>query len=211
MHLDRRTLALGLCAAALLAAAPAVAAPAPGFTATDADGKPVSLAQFKGRTVVLEWTNSGCPYVGKHYGAGAMQALQKQARKEGVVWLTVLSSAPGEQGALSGPQAKAWAAGHGAAPTDILLDPKGDLGRLYNAKTTPDMRVIDPRGQLVYEGAIDDRPTAAPGSLKGAHNYVRAALTEIKAGKPVATPYAKPYGCSVKYAGSEGGGRGCAA
>lgn len=199
--ITRRSLALGLVAG-LLAAAPAFAAPAPGFTATDANGKPVSLAQFRGKTVVLEWTNSGCPYVGKHYGGNNMQALQKEARAQGVVWLTVISSAPGQQGYKSGAEAKSWAAQHGATPTDILLDPKGELGRLYGAKTTPEMRVINARGELVYEGAIDDRPVADPSSLKGARNYVREALAEVKAGKPVATPYAKPYGCSVKYAGA---------
>ena len=202
----RRTLTLGLLAAALAAAAPASAAsaphPAPAFTATDADGKPGTLAQFRGRTVVLEWTNSGCPYVGKHYGGSGMQTLQKEARAQGAVWLSVISSGPGQQGYLSGAQAKAWAAAHGAAPTTILLDPKGDLGRLYGAKTTPDMRVIDAKGEIVYEGAIDDHPTADPASLKGARNFVRAALGDLKAGRPVATPYAKPYGCSVKYAGA---------
>lgn len=201
MSLPRRPLLLAL-AAGLLAAAPARAAPAPAFTAADADGRPVSLAQFRGKTVVLEWTNSGCPYVGKHYGSSNMQTLQKEARAQGVVWLSVISSAPGQQGYKTGAEAKAWAAQHGASPTAILLDPRGDLGRLYGAKTTPDMRVIDARGELVYEGAVDDRPTADPASLKGATNYVRAALTQVKAGKPVATPYAKPYGCSVKYAGA---------
>lgn len=198
----RRTVATALAVGLLAAAAPASAAPAPPFTAADADGKPVSLAQFRGRTVVLEWTNSGCPYVGKQYGANVMQGLQKEARADGVVWLTVISSAPGQQGYKSGAEAKAWAASHGASPSDILLDPKGDLGRLYGAKTTPDMRVIDAKGELRYEGAIDDRPTADPASLKGATNYVRAALAQVKAGRPVATPYAKPYGCSVKYAGA---------
>ena len=202
--MTRRTVALGLAAALLAAgAAPAAfaAAPAPGFTAVNADGRPVSLAQFKGRTVVMEWTNSGCPYVNKHYGSGSMQATQKAARAQGVVWLSVISSGPGQQGYFTGAQAKAWAQAHGAEPSDILIDPKGDLGRLYGAKTTPDMRVIDPRGELVYQGAIDDHPTADPASLKGAKNYVRAALEELKAGKPVSTTFAKPYGCSVKYAG----------
>ena len=196
MSFHRRTLGLGL-AAVLIAATAASAASAPGFTAVDADGRPVSLAQFRGKTVVLEWTNAGCPYVNKHYGASSMQALQKEARAQGVVWLSVISSAPGQQGYKSGAEAKAW-----ATPAGILIDPKGELGRLYGAKTTPDMRVIDGRGELVYEGAIDDRPTADPSSLKGAKNFVRAALGDLKAGKPVATPYAKPYGCSVKYAGA---------
>ena len=203
MRATRRSVALALAAAGLLAAPlAATAAPAPAFKAVDADGEAVSLRQFRGRTVVLEWTNSGCPYVGKHYGASNMQALQKEARAQGVVWLTVISSAPGQQGFKTGAEAKGWAAQHGATPSHILLDPRGELGRLYGAKTTPDMRVIDPKGELVYEGAIDDRPVADPSSLKGAKNYVRSALADLKAGRPVATPYAKPYGCSVKYSGA---------
>lgn len=196
----RRLILSGL-AAALLAGPALAASPAPGFTATDADGKSVSLAQFKGKTVVLEWTNSGCPYVGKHYGSSNMQTLQKEARAQGVVWLSVISSAPGQQGFKTGAEARAWARQAGAAPSGILLDPKGDLGRLYGAKTTPDMRIINARGELVYEGAIDDKPTARAEDVKTAKNFVRVALGEIKAGKPVSTPFAKPYGCSVKYAG----------
>lgn len=200
MTLDRRCLTLA-AAASLLAAGSAAAAPAPAFTAQNADGKPVSLSQFRGETVILEWTNSGCPYVQKHYGAANMQQLQKDARAQGVVWLSVISSAPGQQGHKTGAEAKAWAQQAGASPSDILLDPKGDLGRLYNAKTTPDMRIIDAKGELVYEGAIDDKPTPNPADLKGAKNFVRAALADVRAGKPVAVKYAKPYGCSVKYAG----------
>lgn len=200
MPLDRRLLTLA-AASALFTAGTASAAPAPGFTASDADGKPVSLAQFKGKTVVLEWTNSGCPYVGKHYGSASMQTLQKEARAQDVVWLSVISSAPGQQGFKTGPEAKAWAKQVGASPSDILLDPKGDLGRLYGAKTTPDMRIVNAGGELVYEGAIDDKPTANAADVKTAKNFVRVALAEIKAGKPVSTPFAKPYGCSVKYKG----------
>ena len=200
MTLDRRLLALA-AASALFTAGAAVAAPAPGFTAMNADGKAVSLSSLRGKTVVLEWTNSGCPYVGKHYGSANMQTLQKEARAQGVVWLSVISSAPGQQGYKSGSEAKAWAKQAGASPSDILLDPKGDLGRLYGAKTTPDMRIINARGELVYEGAIDDKPTANAADLKTAKNFVRAALGEIKAGKAVSVKYAKPYGCSVKYAG----------
>ncbi len=197
-----RRLVIAGFAAAVLASAPALAAgPAPAFTAQNADGRPVSLAQFKGKTVVLEWTNSGCPYVGKHYGSANMQTLQKEARAQGVVWLSVISSAPGQQGFKTGAEAKAWAKESGASPSDILLDPDGKLGRLYGAKTTPDMRIVNTKGELVYEGAIDDKPTSNAADVKTAKNFVRVALAEIKAGKPVSTPFAKPYGCSVKYKG----------
>ena len=202
--LSRRLASLAAAALLVSGLAPvaAWAAPAPGFTATDADGKSVTLAQFKGKTVVLEWTNNGCPYVGKHYGAHNMQQTQAFAKTQGVVWLTVLSSAPGKQGYMSGAQAKAWMAKAGGSPSDILLDPKGDLARLYGAKTTPDMRVIDASGALVYQGGIDDKPTADRADLATAHNLVKAALTDMAANRPVAVSYAKPYGCSIKYADS---------
>jgi peroxiredoxin len=199
-HRRLAILACSAFAAAAFAGA-AHAAPAPGFTAVDADGKPVSLAQFKGRTVVLEWVNEGCPYVQKHYGARNMQDTQAEAHKQGAVWLTVISSAPGKQGYFTGPQAKAWAAKQGASPDHILLDPKGELGMLYGAKTTPDMRVIDAQGALVYQGGIDDIPTANPADLAKARNLVKAALGDIAAKRPVAVAYAKPYGCSIKYPG----------
>ncbi|MFN3520911.1 MAG: thioredoxin family protein [Phenylobacterium sp.] len=204
MSSRRDLLAAGLAAAALGLAAPAAAAPllgeaAPAFSAVDADGRTRSLSEFKGKTVVLEWTNEGCPYVQKHYGAGAMQALQKKAVGQGVVWLTLVSSAPGKQGHLSGQAAKGWKAKQKAAYTALLLDPKGDVGRAYDAKTTPHMYIIDPAGTLVYTGGIDDRPTPDPASLKGAKNYVVAALDDLAAGRPVAEPATRPYGCSVKY------------
>jgi hypothetical protein len=206
LRLARRTL-LALAAAAAFAApaaaAPVINKPAPAFTAVDADGRAVSLAQFKGKTVVLEWTNNGCPYVGKHYGSGNMQGLQKSATAEGVEWLTIISSAPGFQGYLTGPQAKTWKASVGAHSSDVLLDPKGVVGRAYGARATPHMFVIDKAGTLVYMGGIDDQPTADPDSLKGAKNYVAAALADLKAGRPVATPVTRPYGCSVKYASAD--------
>jgi len=206
MMLDRRLL-LTLAAAAVVAgpaaAAPVLNQPAPAFQAKDADGRTVSLAEFRGKTVVLEWTNNGCPYVGKHYGSGNMQRLQKEATADGVVWLSIISSAPGFQGYLTGPQAKQWKAKVGASSTDVLLDPKGVVGRAYEAKATPHMFVIDKTGRLVYMGGIDDQPTADPDSLKGAKNYVIAALADVKAGRAVATPVTRPYGCSVKYSSAD--------
>jgi hypothetical protein len=150
--------------------------------------------------VVLEWSNEGCPYVQKHYGSGSMQTLQKSATADGVVWLTIVSSAPGEQGYLSPERARAWKAAHNAGSTDLLLDPQGVVGKAYVAKTTPHMFVIDAGGKIAYMGGIDDRPTANPASLKGARNYVALALADLKAGRPVANPVSRPYGCSVKYA-----------
>lgn len=172
---------------------------APAFTLVDAEGTQRSLADFRGRTVVLEWTNEGCPYVQKHYGAGAMQALQREATGDGVVWLTIVSSAPGTQGFVEGETARAFKAKHDGAWTHLLLDPTGEVGKLYDAKTTPDMRVIDPQGRIVFEGGIDDRPTNKPEDLEGATNFVRAALTDMEAGRPVQTRFAQPYGCSIKY------------
>ena len=183
-------------------AAPAVATQegtAPAFTLVDAEGVQRSLADFRGKTVVLEWTNEGCPYVQKHYGAGAMQALQREATADSVVWLTIVSSSPGTQGFVEGEAARAFKAKHQAAYTHLLLDPTGEVGKLYDAKTTPDMRVIDPQGRIVFEGGIDDRPTNKPEDLAGATNFVRAALTDMEAGRPVQTVFAQPYGCSIKY------------
>ena len=204
--LSRRSL-LVLAAASSLAvpaaAAPVLGKPAPAFQATDYDGHVHSLSQFRGKIVVLEWTNNGCPYVQKHYNAGNMQRLQREATQDGVVWLTVISSAPGFQGYLTGPQAKQWKAKVGAGSSDVLLDPKGTVGRAYDARTTPHMYVIDKAGTLVYMGGIDDRPSSDPDSLKGAKNYVTAALGDVKAGRPVAQAATRPYGCSVKYGSAD--------
>jgi len=194
--------------AAIVAAAPAMAAPvlgqpAPAFQAVDASGNTRSLSEFRGKTVVLEWTNNGCPYVQKHYNSGAMQSLQREATRDGVVWLTLISSAPGMQGYLTGPQARQWKAEAKAASTDVLLDPKGTVGRAYEAKTTPHMYVVDKAGKLVYMGGIDDKPSSDPDSLKGARNYVVAALADVKAGRPVAQAVTRPYGCSVKYGSAD--------
>lgn len=198
----RRLFAAAAACAAAFALAPAAsaAAPAPAFSAVDETGKTRSLAEFKGKTVVLEWTNEGCPYVKKHYGSGNMQALQKKAVADGVVWLTIASSKPGAQGHVAdAAAAKAWRAAHKANSTAVLLDGSGAIGRAYGAKTTPDIRVIDAKGNVVYLGAVDDKPTADPADVKTAKNYVTAALADVKAGRPVATPVTKPYGCGIKY------------
>ena len=170
------------------------------FRLLDADGKAVTLAQFRGRPVVLEWNNPGCPFVQKHYGSGNMQRTQAEAKRLGAVWLTVNSGAPGKQGYMTAPEAKAFVQFAKAQPTAYLLDPAGRVGRGYAAKTTPHMYLIDAGGTLRYQGGIDDRPTADTADVKGARNHVLAALSEVKAGKPVSLPETRPYGCSVKYA-----------
>lgn len=208
MQTTRRRIlaAAALVAARPLLSSPALAAglqvgrPAPAFEATDADGKPVRLADFKGRTVVLEWTNHDCPFVRKHYESGAMQALQKRWTGAGVVWLSVISSAPGEQGAVDGPAAKALTVERKAAPSDVLLDPAGTLGRAYDARTTPHMYIVTGDGVLAYQGGIDDKPSAEIADIEHARNHVDAALTELAAGKPVSVKTSRPYGCSIKYA-----------
>lgn len=180
-------------------AAPTVGAPAPAFSGTDTQGKKVSLADAKGKYVVLEWHNQGCPFVAKHYDSGNMQRLQKELTGKGAVWYTVISSAPGKQGHVSGAEADAYVKKEGAAPTHVILDEDGAIGRLYGAKTTPHMFLIDDKGTLVYAGAIDDKPSTDKADVEGAKSYVRAAFDEAKAGKPVTTATTPPYGCSVKY------------
>ena len=172
---------------------------APDFTGTDSNGKTQKLSEYHGKYVVLEWTNNGCPYTQKHYESGNMQALQKEWTAKGVVWLTVLSSPPGEQGYMTASQENAYVGKEHAAPTAVLLDPTGVIGHAYEAKTTPHMFVIDPSGKLIYAGAIDDHATTDPEDIKSSKNYVSDALSESMAGKPVATSYTRPYGCSVKY------------
>jgi peroxiredoxin len=204
-----RRLALVLGAAAILApglafALPVIGEPAPAFQAKDADGRARSLSEFAGKIVVLEWTSSDCPYSGKHYGSGNMQGLQMKAVKDGVVWLTVSSSAPGREGYFTPKTARAWRAKVGSHATAILLDGDGVVGRAYGARATPHMFVIDRAGRVVYMGGIDDRPYADPESLKGAKNYVANALADLKAGRPVAEPVSAPYGCSVRYASAGG-------
>ena len=197
MTLTRRS-ALAFPALALFPAT-ALAAPAPGFSLKDADGRVRTLAEFRGKVVVLEWINEGCPYVKKHY-QGNMQALQKAAVADSVVWLSVCSSAPGQQGHVDGAGAKRFIAAKGAAPTAFLLDPTGVAGKAWGAKTTPHMYIVDKAGQLVYQGGIDDKPTANVADIAGATNYVKAALADLKAGRPVKVAFSKPYGCAVKYA-----------
>ena len=183
-------------------AAPAVGQPAPNFILADTNGRPVNLADFRGRTVVLEWNNPECPFVRKHYGSGNMQRAQAAAARDGVVWLTINSSGPGKQGHMTGAQASAFVTGANARPTAYLLDPRGVVGRVYGAATTPHMYVINGQGTLVYAGGIDDRPTANPADIEGARNHVLAALADLKAGRAVSVPTSRPYGCSVKYADS---------
>lgn len=192
--------AAGPAPAAAPGAMPMPGQAAPAFTLVDADGTPRSLSDFRGKVVVLEWTNEDCPYVKKHY-AGAMQALQREVAEDGVVWLSVISSAPGTQGYVTGESARTWKIRTGANATHLLLDPTGQVGRLYGAKTTPDMRIIDRAGRLVYVGGIDDKPTTDTADLQGATNFVRSALDDVLSGRPVRTAFAAPYGCSVKYAG----------
>ncbi len=173
--------------------------PAPAFTATDSKGSSLSLSQYRGKTVVLEWTNADCPYTRKHYRSGNMQGIQALAQKNGVIWLTVISSAPGKQGYVDGPAADALTQSRGAVPTAVLLDPSGTVGRLYGAKTTPHMFVIDKNGALQYMGGIDSIATADVGDIPKAEPYLKEAMLEVVQGKPVAHPVTKPYGCSVKY------------
>jgi peroxiredoxin len=177
-----------------------VGSPAPAFTVSDSRGQSHSLEQYRGKYVVLEWHNQGCPYTQKHYVSGNMQELQQEWTAKGVVWFTVISSARGEQGYVTDSQENAYLAKMHADPTAVLMDSDGKLGRAYGAKTTPEMYVIDPSGKLVYEGAIDDRPTPDVSDIKGADNYLTDALTQSMAGKPVMKSYTRPYGCSVKYA-----------
>ena len=176
--------------------------PAPAFNAPDIAGKTVSLGDYAGKIVILEWTNDGCPFVGKHYNSGNMQALQRKYTGEGDVWLTIASSAPGEQGYVTPAEAKADLARWHAAPTDFLLDPNGIVGRLYGARATPTMVVINRDGRVAYIGAIDDTPSTRLADVKTAKNYVIAALDEIAAGKPVTVTSTRAYGCSIKYNGA---------
>lgn len=193
-------LALAVAATPVTTHASKVGAPAPNFKGTDSKGQVHNLSDFKGKWVVLEWQNEGCPYVKKHYGGNNMQRLQKEWTAKGVVWLTILSSAAGQQGYMDGAQANAYFAQQNAAPSAILLDSSGEIGRLYDAKTTPHMFVINPDGVLVYNGAIDDKPTSDQADLATASNYVSAALSEGMAGRSVTTATSRPYGCGIKYA-----------
>lgn len=180
-------------------AAAALGQPAPGFTTTDTSGKRVSLADFRGKTVVLEWVNPGCPYVRKHYGAANMQATQKGAVDGGVVWLAVNSTARDATDYLSPDRMAAWMKDQKAHATATLMDPDGTLGRAYGARTTPHLYIIDAKGALAYAGAIDNRPTSRAADIAGATNHVNQALADLRAGKPVSVASTQPYGCTVKY------------
>ncbi|MBV9686996.1 MAG: redoxin domain-containing protein [Alphaproteobacteria bacterium] len=172
---------------------------APSLSAPDIAGKNIRLGDYAGKIVVLEWTNDGCPFVGKHYDSGNMQGVQQKYTTTGVVWLTIASSAPGEQGYVTPAEAKSDLARWHAAPTDFLLDPEGMVGRLYDARATPHMVVIDRSGRVAYMGAIDDKPSTRFADVRTAHNYVAAALDAIAAGQPVAVTSTRAYGCSIKY------------
>ncbi len=176
-----------------------VGEPAPGFEGVDTGGNVHRLADYRGKTVVLEWTNHDCPYVRKHYGAGNMQAQQREAAAQGVVWLSIISSAPGKQGHVSPEAAEELTRKRKAAPLAVILDSEGRIGRAYHARTTPHMFIIDATGVLVYMGGMDSISTASPDDIPQATQYVRAALQELAAGKPVSTPVTRPDGCSVKY------------
>ncbi len=180
-------------------AEPVIGQPAPAFTAIDSNGKRVSLSGFAGKTVVLEWTNDGCPYVKKHYGSGNMQKLQQELTANGAVWLSIISSAPGKQGHVNGAQANQLTASRSAHPTAVLLDPTGTIGHAYEAQTTPHMFIIDKTGKLRYMGAIDDQPSTDTATIAIARNYVREGFAALTAGRDLKETATDAYGCSVKY------------
>lgn len=192
-----------LAAGALYAAdVPPVGSTAPDFSAPDANGKTQSLAEYKGKYVVLEWFNPECPFVKKHYGGGNMQKLQDEFTGKGVVWLTIDSNAPGTEGSITAEQAKKIMDSWKTKQTALVLDPESKIAKLYGAKNTPNMVIINPEGKIVYEGAIDSKATPNPADIPSSTNYVKSALDESLAGKPVSNAQTKPYGCSVKYKSS---------
>ncbi len=200
-HLLRITLLLFLPLTVSLAfAEPDIDKPAPAFTGKTADGKSIDLASLKGKTVVLEWTNHECPFVRKHYESGNIPQLQKQATKDGIVWLQVISSAPGKEGFVDGATAANLNSERGSAPTATILDSDGSIGKLYGAKTSPHLFIIDASGLLVYKGGIDSIPSADKDDIAKAENYVKSALNELSAGKKISKASTKAYGCAVKYA-----------
>jgi glutathione peroxidase-family protein len=172
---------------------------APDFTLKDNNGRSYTLSDFKGKYVVLEWVNFGCPFVGKHYNSGHMQKLQKMYTDKGVIWFTICSSAEGKQGYFEGKELDEKIKEKGVNSTAYLIDEDGSVGKIYGAKTTPHMYVINPAGKLIYVGGIDNRATTSLDDINGATNYVENALDEAMAGKPVVVQTARPYGCSVKY------------
>jgi hypothetical protein len=186
---------------AIVNAEPVVNQPAPLFSGTAADGGAINLADLRGKTVVLEWTNADCPFVKKHYESGNIPSLQKDAVAKGLVWLQVISSAPGKQGYVDAETARKLNSDRGATPTNTVFDPDGKIGKLYAATNTPQFFIVNPEGVLVYKGGIDSIPSADPEDIAKAENYVSAALADLAAGKKVAKASTKPYGCSVKYSG----------
>ena len=190
---------VGLWLAANAHAAPAVGQPAPDFSLTDTAGKVLRLSDFRGKHVVLEWTNPGCPFVRKHYGAGNMQALQREAAAKGVIWLAVNSTESSSGDYLKPMQLAAWMAEQKAAPAATLMDEAGSVGQSYGARTTPHMYIVGPQGTLLYAGGIDSIPSSRVDDIKTATNYVRQSLAEALAGKPISAPVTKPYGCAIKY------------
>ena len=198
--LRRTVLAIAtLSLAGLAHAAPSVGQAAPDFTLKDADGKAVKLSDFRGKYVVLEWTNPGCPYVRKHYDSGNMPATQQDAVGKGVVWLSINSTEKEHYDYREPAQLVAWQKERKAVPTAMLMDEEGSVGRAYGARTTPHMYIVNPQGQLVYAGGIDSIPSANPADIKNAVNYVKQGLAEALAGKPISNATTRPYGCSVKY------------
>ncbi len=192
-------LALSFSLATSAALAASVGQPAPNFTAVDTNGKAVSLADFKGKHVVLEWVNPGCPFVQKHYKPGNMQGTQKDATAKGVVWLAISSTAPDASDYKKPADLAGWMKTQNAAATATLMDDDGKVGKAYGARTTPHMYIVNPAGTLVYAGAIDSNRSANPADIPAATNYIKQALAETLAGKPVTTASTQPYGCSVKY------------
>lgn len=188
-----------LCLAGSVAANPQIGEPAPAFSGLDSDGGTQTLADYRGKPVILEWTNHDCPYVRKHYGSGNMQALQREAAAEGVVWLSIISSAPGKQGHVTADEANALTRDRNAAPHAVILDESGDIGRLYAARTTPHMYLVDRDGTLVYMGGIDSIPSSSPDDIARAQLYVQQAMTQLLAGEAIGQAVTRPYGCSVKY------------
>jgi len=180
-------------------AAATVGKAAPAFSVKDSNGNVRKLSEFKGRYVVLEWLNYACPFVKKHYDSGNMQATQNAARKQGAVWLSINSSAAGKQGHSTGSEANKLTRENKASPSAVLLDANGKVGKAYGAKTTPHMFVINHKGVIIYNGAIDDKPSTDQADIKGAKNYVLTALSQVRKGQKVSTPSTQPYGCSVKY------------
>ena len=200
MTLRTLIVALAFCPLAPLPAVAATAGqPAPNFTLTDTQGRAVQLSDFKGKYVVLEWTNPGCPFVRNHYNTRNMQALQSSWAPRGVVWLSIDSSNRTSFEFMPPAKLGEWMQARGAAQSSVLVDPDSATAKLYEAKTTPHMFVIDPQGKIVYAGAIDDRPSTRPEDPPAANNYVRAALRQATSGMPVATATTTPYGCSIKY------------